>query len=75
MYKNKSVLIEAIHKSKHEKELQTKLEEQAEARRAKNAIRKDKRIARKVAQLGGAVDAKAPAVEDKKADQKQGKKK
>jgi large subunit ribosomal protein L19e len=76
LYKNKSVLIEAIHKSKHEKELQTKLEEQAEARRAKNAIRKEKRIARKVASLGGAVDAKAPAVhEDKKAEQKQGKKK
>ena len=68
-------MIEAIHKSKHEKDLQTKLEEQAEARRAKNAIRKEKRVARKIAQLGGHADKAAAAHEDKKADQKQGKKK
>jgi len=75
LYKNKSVLIEAIHKSKAEKELQLKLEEQAEARRAKNAIRKEKRIARKVASLGGKVEEKAAAGHDEKADQKQKQKK
>merc|ERR1719218_180218 len=46
-FKNKSVLIESIHKMKAEKIRETELEAQREARRAKNAIRKEKRIARK----------------------------
>merc|ERR1712241_1531463 len=47
-FKNKNVLVEEIHKSK------------AEARRAKNAIRKDKRIARKNIAMGIEVETPAP---------------
>ena len=53
-FKNKSVLIEAIHKMKQEKIREKQLAEQREARRQKNTIKKDKRIAKKLEQLGGA---------------------
>merc|ERR1712203_642706 len=56
-FKNKNVLIEAIHKIKAEKIRVAEVEAQREARRAKNAIRKDKRIKRKIEQMGGVVDA------------------
>merc|ERR1712160_181655 len=46
-FKNKNVLVEAIHKSKAEVIREADLEKQAEARRAKNTVRKDKRLARK----------------------------
>lgn len=74
LFKNKSVLIEAIHKMKQEKIREKQLAEQREARRAKNTIRKDKRVQKKLEQLGQApkraeVPAKeeAPAKEAKKA--------
>ena len=51
-FKNKNVLIEAIHKQKAEIIREKELEAQAEARRAKNAIKKEKRVARKNAQMG-----------------------
>jgi len=76
-FKNKSVLIEAIHKLKAEKLRDAELESQKEARRAKNAIRKEKRITRKAAQMGEilpepkAVAEPAKAVaDDKKAKAK-----
>ena len=47
LYKNKNVLIEEIHSRKAEAIRQKDLEAQAEARRAKNAARKEKRLARK----------------------------
>ena len=51
-YKNKNVLIEAIHSKKAEAIRQQQLKEQAESRRAKNAAKKEKRIARKGIQMG-----------------------
>jgi len=53
-FKNKTVLIEAIHKMKQEKIREKQLAEQREARRAKNTARKEKRVAKKLEQLGGA---------------------
>mmetsp|Transcript_16412 Transcript_16412/g.15731 ORF Transcript_16412/g.15731 Transcript_16412/m.15731 type:complete len:132 (-) Transcript_16412:202-597(-) len=52
LFKNKSVLIEAIHKMKQEKIREKELKAQQEARRAKNAIRKEKRINKKMEQMG-----------------------
>merc|ERR1711976_221823 len=51
LYKNKSVLIEAIHKMKQEIR-EKQLEEQKEARRIKAAERKEKRNHRKMVQMG-----------------------
>jgi len=71
-FKNKNVLMEAVHKLKAEKIRVNEEEAQREARRAKNAVRKEKRIARKVVQMGGepVVEKKAevkPVVETKAA--------
>src|SRR5438105_11988855 len=52
-YKNKSVLIEAIHKMKQEKIRERELAEQREARRQKNVQRKEKRVNKKLEQMGG----------------------
>jgi large subunit ribosomal protein L19e len=65
-YKNKNVLIEAIHKTKAEKVRQAELDAQRQARRDKNSVRKDKRIARKAHQMGGAEEVAAPAKEEPK---------
>lgn len=51
-FKNKNVLVEEIHRQKAETIREKDLEAQAEARRAKNAIRKEKRVARKNAAMG-----------------------
>ena len=51
-FKNKNVLIEAIHKIKSEVIREKELEDQQAARRAKNTTRKEKRIARKNQQMG-----------------------
>lgn len=69
-FKNKTVLIEAIHKMKQEKIREKQLTEQREARRAKNTARKDKRVAKKLEQLGGVVAA-APKEEAKPAPAKE----
>jgi large subunit ribosomal protein L19e len=74
-FKNKTVLIEAIHKMKQEKIREKQLAEQREARRAKNTARKEKRIAKKLEHLGGVTAAPvkeeakpaAPAKAEKKA--------
>merc|ERR1719265_1439048 len=58
IYKNKSVLIEAIHKMKHEKIRQNQLAEQQEARRVKAAAKKQQRNHRKQVTMG--------IIEDKK---------
>merc|ERR1711953_728359 len=60
-FKNKNVLVEEIHRSKAEVIREKDLEAQAEARRAKNAIRKDKRIANKNLAMGIEVETPAPA--------------
>lgn len=65
LFKNKTVLIEAIHKMKQEKIREKQLAEQRDARRAKNTIRKEKRVAKKLEQLGGGVHVAAPAKEEK----------
>ena len=63
-FKNKSVLIEAIHKIKQEKIREKQLAEQREARRAKNTVRKEKRVAKKLEQMGQAPKrAEAPKEE------------
>lgn len=64
-FKNKSVLIEGIHKMKQEKIREKQLAEQREARRQKNQVRKEKRTAKKLEQLGGAPVKK---VEEKPAE-------
>ena len=60
-FKNKNVLIEEIHKSKAEVIREKDLEAQAEARRQKNTVRKEKRVARKNAAMGIETDTPAPA--------------
>merc|ERR1712151_1007542 len=57
-YKNKNVLIEVIHKEKAEVKREKELEQQRAARREKNAIRKEKRLAWKAEQQGEAVEGK-----------------
>ena len=64
-FKNKNVLVEAIHKIKAEVIREKELEEQQAARRAKNTIRKEKRIARKNAQMGIEDPSPAAAREEK----------
>jgi len=66
-FKNKHVLIEKIHKMKAEKLHDEELETQKEARRAKNAIRKEKRITRKAAQMGEILPEPKAAAEPAKA--------
>merc|ERR1712086_892351 len=51
-FKNKSVLIEAIHKMKHEKIREKQLAEQQEARQQKAAARKERRNHRKAVTMG-----------------------
>merc|ERR1719327_1266297 len=51
-FKNKTVLIEAIHKMKAEKKREKELAEQREARRIKAAEKKEKRNHRKAVQMG-----------------------
>merc|ERR1711971_368582 len=51
-FKNKNVLVESIHKAKAEVIREKEMEAQQAARRAKNTIRKNKRVARKNAQMG-----------------------
>jgi large subunit ribosomal protein L19e len=66
-FKNKSVLIEAIHKMKQEKIREKQLAEQREARRQKNVVRKEKRINKKLESLGAI--KKGPAQEKEVASQ------
>merc|ERR1712087_475728 len=62
-FKNKNVLIESIHKIKAEVIREKELEDQQAARRAKNNIRKEKRVARKNAQMGIEDPSPAPRAE------------
>lgn len=69
-FKNKSVLVETIHKMKADAIRENELAAQGDARRAKNTTQKEKRIARKNKLLGEVyepVDAKA---KPEKAEQK-----
>jgi large subunit ribosomal protein L19e len=74
-FKNKSVLIETIHKMKADAIREKDLAAQGDARRAKNTTQKEKRIARKNKLLGEVaepVDTKAVKAEksEQKASQK-----
>merc|ERR1712113_1367425 len=60
-FKNKNVLVESIHKAKAEVIREKEMEAQQAARRAKNTIRKNKRVARKNAQMGIEDPSPAPA--------------
>jgi len=66
LFKNKSVLIEAIHKMKQEKIREKQLAEQREARRVKNVVKKEKRVNKKLEQMGQLKKAD-PAVASKDA--------
>merc|ERR1712060_716376 len=59
-FKNKNVLVEAIHKAKAEVIREKDLEAQAEARRAENTVRKEKRVARKNIAMGIETEPPAP---------------
>jgi large subunit ribosomal protein L19e len=59
-FKNKNVLMEAVHKLKAEKIRNADIDAQRDARRSKNAVRKEKRVARKLVTMG-----LEPAVEKK----------
>ena len=48
-FKNKTVLIEAIHKNKKENILQNKLQAEQEARRLKNKEKRERKAAKKTA--------------------------
>ena len=61
LYKNKSVLVEAIHKMKQEKIREKQLEDQKQARREKNAIKKERRLAKKEGNIAGLAKASEPA--------------
>jgi len=74
-FKNKNVLVEEIHKSKAEVIREKELESQAEARRAKNTVRKDKRIARKNIAMGVVEETPAPVATPEAAPTKKGGKK
>ena len=67
-FKNKNVLVESIHKAKAEVIREKELEVQQEARRAKNTIRKNKRIARKNLQMGIEEPTPAAPVKDTPAE-------
>lgn len=71
-FKNKNVLIETIHKMKADLAREQEIAAQGEARRAKNAIQKEKRLARKNKLLGEIVEAKEtkPEKTEQKADAK-----
>ena len=56
MYKNKNVLIEAIHKMKQEKIREKQLEEQRDARKIKATEKKEKRNHRKQVTMGIVAD-------------------
>jgi len=56
-YKNKNVLIESIHKEKAEVKREKELEAERAARRAKNVIRKEKRLKRQAINQGEEVEA------------------
>lgn len=56
-FKNKSVLIEAIHKMKQEKIREKQLNEQREARQIKAAAKKEHRNHRKAVTMGIVEDA------------------
>jgi large subunit ribosomal protein L19e len=70
LYKNKTVLIEAIHRMKQEKIREKQLAEQRDARRAKNTARKEKRVAKKIEQLTGVHTVKEPVAAPKKEEKK-----
>ena len=58
LFKNKTVLIEAIHKMKQEKILEKKAAEEQEARKLKAAEKKEKRNHRKAVTMGTVEDTK-----------------
>lgn len=71
-FKNKNVLVETIHKMKADAAREAEIAAQGEARRAKNAIQKEKRLARKAKLMGDVVeDPKRPVEKtEQKASQK-----
>lgn len=65
VFKNKRVLMEAVHEMKAEKAREKSLAEQLEARRAKNKVTRARKIARREERIVGGAAA-APPAESKK---------
>jgi large subunit ribosomal protein L19e len=64
-FKNKRVLMEAVHDMKSEKAIEKNLAEQLEARRAKNKATRERKIARREERLVGGGATGAPAEQKK----------
>ena len=73
-FKNKTVLIEAIHKQKKDKQYEQELADQREARRKKNQDRKQRRLDNKNANLTGGKKVQEGKKEEAKEQKEQPKK-
>ena len=65
-FKNKRVLMEAVHDMKAEKAIEKSIAEQLDARRAKNKAARERKLARREERLVGGGAAAAAAAEMKK---------